>query len=137
MSTCEIDPALLEKIEAFRFSKRNQGSAAIVCTINKNKLLIELDYEENSIELEDLAENLPDNIPRYIILSYELKHTDGRVSFPLVFLYYCPVSANTQLRMLYASAKTSFQNTTKIGKDIELYDSDNLTDDWLRPKLLK
>ncbi|KAF9319784.1 hypothetical protein BG006_002919, partial [Podila minutissima] len=105
--------------------------------INKDKLLIELDSEEDAIELEELAEDLPENIPRYIILSYELKHDDGRVSFPLVFLFYCPDGANTSLRMLYASAKTFFQNMTKVGKDLEIQDAETLTDDWLRPKLLK
>ncbi|KAF9307503.1 hypothetical protein BG003_000685 [Podila horticola] len=137
MSTCEIDPELLEKVEAFRFAKRSQGNSVIVCKINKDKLLIELDAEEDTIELEELAEELPENIPRYIILSYELKHDDGRVSFPLVFLFYCPVGANTQLRMLYASAKTFFQNMTQIGKVFEIHDAETLTDDWLRPKLLK
>jgi len=71
----------------------------LIGKVNKEKLLIEMDSEEDAIELEELAEELPENIPRYIILSYELKHDDGRVSFPLVFLFYCPVGANTQLRM--------------------------------------
>lgn len=71
----------------------------LIGKINKDKLVIEMDSEEDAIELEELAEELPENIPRYIILSYELKHDDGRVSFPLVFLFYCPVGANTQLRM--------------------------------------
>ncbi|KAG0319345.1 hypothetical protein BG000_003917 [Podila horticola] len=133
MSTCEIDPKLLEKVEAFRFAKRSQGNSVIVCKINKDKLLIELDAEEDTIELEELADELPENIPRYIILSYELKHDDGRVSFPLVFLFYCPVGANTQLRI----AKTFFQNMTQIGKVFEIHDAETLTDDWLRPKLLK
>ncbi|KAF9425837.1 hypothetical protein BGZ94_007168 [Podila epigama] len=136
-TTCDIDPSLLEKIEAFRFSKRSQGSSAIVCKINKDKLLIEIDSEEDSVSLEDLSEELPENIPRFIILSYELKHDDGRVSFPLVFLFYCPTGANTTLRMLYASAKTFFQNKTKIGKDLEIQDAEALTENWLRPKLLK
>lgn len=38
---------------------------------------------------------------------------------------------------LYASAKTFFQNMTKVGKDLEIQDAETLTDDWLRPKLLK
>jgi len=38
---------------------------------------------------------------------------------------------------LYASAKTFFQSTTKVGKDFEIQDAEILTDDWLRPKLLK
>lgn len=58
-----------------------------------------MDSEEDAIGLEELAEELPESIPRYIILSYELKHDDGRVSFPLVFLFYCPVGANNQMRM--------------------------------------
>lgn len=39
--------------------------------------------------------------------------------------------------MLYASAKTHFQNKVGLGKVFDLQDSEDLTDDWLRAKLLK
>lgn len=41
--------------------------------------------------LEDLEEALPETSPRYVILSYEYKQSDGRVSYPLMFIYYSPI----------------------------------------------
>ncbi|KAF8930224.1 hypothetical protein BGZ58_008371 [Dissophora ornata] len=136
-STCEVDPSLVEKIEAFRFAKRSQGNAALICKIDKNKLLIEEDEDEDSLTLEELADLLPENTPRYIVLSFELKHEDGRLSYPLVFLYYSPTGVKPELNMLYASAKTYFQNKVGLGKVLDLQDAEVLTEEWLRSKLLK
>ena len=43
-------------------------------------------------------------MPRYIVLSFEMKHKDDRISYPLVFLYYVPESAKIDLKMIYSSA---------------------------------
>ncbi|KAG0256140.1 hypothetical protein BGZ95_005572 [Linnemannia exigua] len=136
-NTCDIDPALVKKIEDFRFAKRSQGNAALICKIDKNKLLIEEEEDEENLSIEELAELLPENTPRYVVLSFELKHDDGRLSYPLVFLYYSPNGVKPELNMLYASAKTYFQNKVGLGKVLDLQDADSLTDDWLRSKLLK
>lgn len=37
-----------------------------------------------------MAEELPEFSPRYIVFSYCHAHGDGRVSYPLMFIYYCP-----------------------------------------------
>ncbi|KAF9185682.1 hypothetical protein BGZ51_002513 [Haplosporangium sp. Z 767] len=136
-ATCDVDPNLIEKIKAFRFAKRSQGNAALICKIDKNKLLIEEDADEDSLSMEDLAELLPENTPRYIVLSFELKHDDGRLSFPLVFIYYSPKGVRPELNMLYASAKTHFQEKVDLGKVFDLQDAENLTEEWMRSKLLK
>ncbi|KAG0374989.1 MAG: glia maturation factor gamma [Linnemannia gamsii] len=136
-NTCDIDPKLVEKIEAFRFAKRSQGNAALICKIDKNKLLIVEDQDEEDLSIDDLAELLPENTPRYVVLSFELKHDDGRLSYPLVFLYYSPNGVKPELNMLYASAKTYFQNKAGLGKVFDVQDAENLTEDWLRHKLLK
>ncbi|KAG0048083.1 hypothetical protein BGZ89_004712 [Linnemannia elongata] len=136
-TTCDIDPALLAKLEAFRFAKRSQGNAALICQIDKKELLIVEDKDEDNLTIEELSEFLPENTPRYVVLSYELKHDDGRQSYPLVFLYYSPKGVKPELNMLYASAKTHFQNKVGLGKVFDLQDSEDLTDDWLRAKLLK
>ncbi|KAG0202133.1 hypothetical protein BGX28_005275 [Mortierella sp. GBA30] len=134
-STCDIDPHLVEKLEAFRFAKRSQGNAALICKIDKNKLLIQEDEELESVTMDDVAEMLPENTPRYVVLSFELKHDDGRVSYPLVFIYYSPKGAKPELNMLYASAKTHFQNKIGLGKVFDIDDAEALTEEWLRSKL--
>ena len=37
-----------------------------------------------------MAAELPEFNPRYIAFSYCHTHDDGRVSYPLIFIYYCP-----------------------------------------------
>ncbi|KAF9945075.1 hypothetical protein BGZ72_001678 [Mortierella alpina] len=135
-STCDIDPSLISKLEAFRFAKRSQGIAALICKIDKNKLLVEEDEDLELESLDELAETLPENTPRYVVVSYELKHDDGRVSYPLVFIYYSPKGVKPELNMLYATAKTHFQNKIGLGKVFDLRDAESLTEQWMRSKLL-
>ncbi|OZJ03319.1 hypothetical protein BZG36_02269 [Bifiguratus adelaidae] len=134
--TCEIDPAALEKLRQFRFKKASKGNAAVVFKIDRQKLLIEEDEEHDDITLEDLVEELPENTPRYVILSYELKHPDGRNSFPLVFIYWSPSTVKAEMHMLYASAKSYLQVKADVHKTFDIRDADQLTDEWLASKLL-
>lgn len=52
---------------------------------------------------------LPENSPRYVILSYELDHGD-RKSFPLVLINWAPTTSEMSLLTLHASAFIDFQN---------------------------
>jgi len=90
----------------------------------------------DDISIENLVEQLPENSPRYIVLSYELNHKDGRRSYPLVLLYYSPASTKPETHMLYASAKTYFQQKADVTKVFDIRESDMLTDEWLQEKLL-
>lgn len=56
---------------------------------------------DNDISVEDLAEELPDTSPRYVVYSYKYTHKDGRVSYPLIFIYYCPSSASRARRLCF------------------------------------
>ena len=84
--------------------------------INKKTLEMEEDERFDNISLEELAEGssfskplscqpshflsisspsiprpeLPENSPRYVVLSYELKFSDGRISYPLVLISWAP-----------------------------------------------
>lgn len=74
---------------------------------------MEEDEVYESITIEDLAEELPENSPRYVVLSYELKHDDGRTSFPMVLVNWCPVTAEMGLSTLHASALMDFQEAVR------------------------
>lgn len=56
---------------------------------------------------------LPENSPRYVLLSYELKHPDGRTSFPLVLINWAPTSSEIGMMTLHASALLDFQTTVR------------------------
>lgn len=62
---------------------------------------------------------LPENTPRYILLSYQLSHKDGRVSFPLVLLFWCPETSSVEMSTLYASALSSLSVQSDVGKVVE------------------
>ncbi|CAB4427387.1 unnamed protein product [Rhizophagus irregularis] len=127
---------VLEKLRKFRFSKSSKGSAAFVLKIDREKLLVMEDEQYDNISLEELIEELPENSPRYIVLSYELLHDDGRKSYPLILIYYSPVTTNPETNMLYASAKTYFQQKADLNKVFDIRDTETLTDEWLKSKLL-
>lgn len=62
-------------------------------------------------ELRSHLPELPENSPRYVVLSYELHHDDGRKSFPLVLLNWSPTTSETGMMTLHASALLNFQTT--------------------------
>lgn len=67
-------------------------------------------YEVNKVtdspidNVEELVEELPENNPRYILLSYPMKLPDGRIKSPFVMLYWRPPTCGQESKMLYAAA---------------------------------
>lgn len=103
--------------------------------------------------LDEIADDLPDHSPRFILLSYPMTlvgflslslytvrgtravadtlfvfypQDSGRVSVPYVLLFYLPVTCNSELRMLYAGAKELFRNTAEVNKVIDINSADDL-----------
>lgn len=66
-------------------------------------------------------EELPDNSPRYVVLSYPLTLKDGRKSSPLVMLYWLPPTSQQSLRMLYAAAVELFREKAGVSKYVSPY----------------
>jgi hypothetical protein len=57
---------------------------------------------------------LPENTPRYIVLSHELNHPDGRKSYPLVLVNWAPTSSEMGMLTLHASAFLDFQHLVRF-----------------------
>ncbi|CAE6524691.1 unnamed protein product [Rhizoctonia solani] len=151
----EIPQELKDSLRKFRFARRNAGSAALVgackilrvlddfltpfpfiVKINKQTLKMEEVEQFGEISMEDLAEELPEASPRYVVLSYELKHDDGRTSFPLVLINWTPQGSETGLMTLHASALIAFQNTVDVSKVVEIRDGpEGLTKSTIDAKL--
>ncbi|KAI0093847.1 maturation factor [Irpex rosettiformis] len=135
--TVDIPQELKTALHKFRFARRNAGHAAIVVKINKQRLIMEEVEQFDNISLEDLAEELPENAPRYVVLSYELAHNDGRKSFPLVLVNWAPTSSEMSLLTLHASAFLDFQATADVGKVVEVREgAEGLTAEIVNAKLL-
>jgi len=89
----------------------------------------------DDVSLEDLADELPESSPRYVVLSYNLTHKDGRTSSPLVLINWAP-ACETGLLTLHASALLDFQYTVDVTKCLEVRDgAEGLTKDILEAKL--
>lgn len=135
--TVDIPPELKSSLRKFRFARRSQGHAALVVKIDRNELIMKEEEQYDNISIEELAEELPENSPRYVVLSYELKHSDGRTSFPLVLVNWAPTTCEIKMMTLHASALIEFQNTADVSKVIEVRDGpDGLTKETIDAKLL-
>ena len=110
--------------------------------INKATLEIAQAGDETYDDLNVLADDLPGHSPRYILLSYpltlvglccsrflqsiEFVQASGRASVPYVLIYYLPVTANAETKMLYAGAKELMRNTAQVGRVIEIQEAEDL-----------
>lgn len=125
-----------ERIKKFRSSTARADDPQILAIKIQPKPSYEIiiDDDEDLADfkrLEDLAEILPDNIPRFVLLSYPLITIDGRKKNPLVLLYWKPPSVVSQeWKMLYAGALELVRAECAVNKFIEvssgLEDEDDL-----------
>lgn len=56
---------------------------------------------------EELVEALPAHNPRYVAYSYCFTHDDGRISYPLIFVYFSPLGTHVSQRYMYVSTNSS------------------------------
>ncbi|OAL21660.1 hypothetical protein AYO20_11332 [Fonsecaea nubica] len=79
-------------------------------------------------DLLELADELPDSSPRFVLLSYPLTLASGRQSVPYVLLYYLPVNCNPNMRMSYAGAVELMRSTAEVNRVLEIADAEDLQD---------
>eukprot|EP01099_Mayorella_cantabrigiensis_P004744 TRINITY_DN3615_c0_g1_i1.p1 TRINITY_DN3615_c0_g1~~TRINITY_DN3615_c0_g1_i1.p1 ORF type:complete len:156 (-),score=48.74 TRINITY_DN3615_c0_g1_i1:80-502(-) len=133
--TCAISEDIKTQFKKFKMGK-SSSSAAFLMKIDKDKLIVEIDEVIDNVgSLSDFAEELPEFAPRFIALSYKYTHKDGRTSFPLVFIFYCPQGINPALNMMYASTKQRLQTELQIMKVFDLRKAEELNEEWLNQKL--
>ncbi|KAA0718183.1 Glia maturation factor beta [Triplophysa tibetana] len=119
---CEVDEDLVKKLKDFRFRKET-NNAAIIMKIDKDKQLVILD-EEHEV-----------TIPTWNVYSYKYQHDDGRVSYPLCFIFSSPVGCKPEQQMMYAGSKNKLVQTVQLTKVFEIRNTEDLTEEWLREKL--
>ncbi|KAK5660454.1 hypothetical protein OQA88_12999 [Cercophora sp. LCS_1] len=117
-----------DHLRKFRLgTSRASTPQAVIYFIDKTTKEIRQD-EEGTVykNLDEIADDLPDHSPRFILLSYPLTLPSGRLSVPYVMLYYMPTTCNAALRMLYAGAKELMRNTSEVTKIIDIEDPEDL-----------
>ena len=134
-TVCAPTDDLIAAAKKFRFRKA-KTVGALFMKADQDSLSVDLEDEvHEDISIEDIAEKLPTSEPRYLLISYVLNHSDGRVSYPLCFVFYTPPTASSTLKMLYSASKTFIEQKVNATKSFELRDSDELDDEWLMEEL--
>ncbi|KAK3733579.1 hypothetical protein QZH41_008475 [Actinostola sp. cb2023] len=78
---------------------------------------------------------LPLHHQSFVFYSYCHKHDDGRVSYPLCFIYISPPGCKPELQMMYAGSKTNLVKEIEATKVFELRSLEEFTEEWLLSKL--
>ncbi|XP_075049750.1 glia maturation factor beta [Mixophyes fleayi] len=131
---CEVDEQLVEKLKKFRFRKET-NNAAIIMKIDKDRRLVVLEEEHEDISPDELKDELPERQPRFIVYSYKYQHEDGRVSYPLCFIFSSPVGCKPEQQMMYAGSKNKLVQKAELTKVFEIRNTEDLTEEWLTEKL--
>ncbi|KAG9342051.1 hypothetical protein JZ751_017047 [Albula glossodonta] len=106
--------------------------------IDKEKQMVILEEEYEDISLDDLKNELPERQPRYPTTKYvfyKYIHADGRVSYPLCFIFSSPVGCKPEQQMMYAGSKNRLVQAAELTKVFETRNADDLTEEWLKEKL--
>ncbi|XP_046892302.1 glia maturation factor gamma isoform X2 [Hypomesus transpacificus] len=103
--------------------------------IDMEKQLVILEEEYEDITLDDLRNELPERQPRFIVYSYKYIHSDGRVSYPLCFIFSSPVGCKPEQQMMYAGSKNQLVQAAELTKVFETRNIDDLSEEWLKDKL--
>ncbi|KAK3390841.1 hypothetical protein B0H63DRAFT_466593 [Podospora didyma] len=119
-----------DALRKFRLgTSRASDPQAVIYLIDKQTKEVRIDDDATVYtSLADLAEDLPDHAPRFILLSYPLTLPSGRLSVPYVMLFYMPETCNAEVRMLYAGAKELMRNTSEVTKIIDIESAEGLDD---------
>ncbi|XP_069909745.1 glia maturation factor beta isoform X3 [Oryctolagus cuniculus] len=129
---CDVAEDLVEKLRKFRFRKET-NNAAIIMKIDKDKRLVVLDEELEVCKMKSM--NFFNLRKTFIVYSYKYQHDDGRVSYPLCFIFSSPVGCKPEQQMMYAGSKNKLVQTAELTKVFEIRNTEDLTEEWLREKL--
>jgi len=132
---CEISQNIKDKMKKFRF-RRATDNAGILLKINMKSMELEIEEEfENVEKIDDLIEELPDLQPRYLVYTCRFEREDGRVQYPLCFIFLSPTGASGKQMMAYAGSRNQVRDMTGITKVFEIRDTEDMTEEWLDAKL--
>ncbi|KAK4931010.1 hypothetical protein LTR49_002425 [Elasticomyces elasticus] len=116
-----------DKLRKFRLStSRAKDPQAVIYQVDKSSMEIKQADDEVYKNMQELSDELPDNSPRYVLLSYPLTLASGRLSVPYVMINYLPPTCSSEMRMLYAGAKELMRNQAEAGRIIEIDSAEDL-----------
>ncbi|XP_067009717.1 glia maturation factor [Anabrus simplex] len=136
VKVCDIGDDVRDALKKFRFRK-NETNAALILKVDREKQRICVDELLEDVSVDELRENLPGHQPRFVVYSYRMEHGDGRVSFPMCFIYITPRDSQMELQIMYAGTKLALQKEADLTRVYEVRELEELTEEWLQEKLKK
>lgn len=130
-SICTIPNETKQQLRKFRLSPIKQASTVIptqIYKIDKNDQALLLDESLELSTFDELADELPDNSPRYILMNYGYTKADGRYVSPLVGIYWRPDTSKGEIKMLYAGAVELFKKEIGCNLWLECSDEEDIPD---------
>uniref|UniRef100_A0A8D0ATZ7 Glia maturation factor n=1 Tax=Sander lucioperca TaxID=283035 RepID=A0A8D0ATZ7_SANLU len=117
---CEVDESLKAKLSKFRFRKET-NNAAILSKYQKPTMNVIVPFISPFCT--------------FIVYSYKYVHADGRVSYPLCFIFSSPMGCKPEQQMMYAGSKNQLVQAAELTKVFETRNADDLTEEWLKNQL--
>ncbi|KAJ5746169.1 hypothetical protein N7520_011351 [Penicillium odoratum] len=122
-----FSPETKEKLRKFRLStSRAKDAQAIIYIIDAKSQEIRPQDGEVYSKMEDLADDLPESSPRFILLSHPLTLKSGRLSVPYVLLYWLPENCNPSQRMMYAGAVELMRSAAEVNRVVEVESDEDI-----------
>ncbi|XP_041351817.1 glia maturation factor beta-like isoform X2 [Gigantopelta aegis] len=134
LQICSIDPDVKEKLKKFKFRKE-KTIAAIILKIDPEKLTVIIDEEYEDCTIDEVQGELSSSQPRYAVISYINTHSDGRVSYPLIFIFCSPLGCKPEFQMMYAGSKLAVVDAAKATKVFDIRNPEDLTEEFIKEKL--
>ncbi|KAJ5832738.1 hypothetical protein N7474_001049 [Penicillium riverlandense] len=123
-----FSPETREKLRKFRLStSRAKDPQAIIYIIDTKTQEIRPEDGEVYTKMEDVADELPESSPRFVLLSHPLTLSSGRLAVPYVLLYYLPENCNPSQRMMYAGAVELMRSTAEVNRVVEVHSDEDVT----------
>eukprot|EP00700_Malawimonas_jakobiformis_P001616 EC721923.1.p1 GENE.EC721923.1~~EC721923.1.p1 ORF type:complete len:143 (+),score=25.87 EC721923.1:39-467(+) len=129
-----IGSAVVEEIDKLRLSRA--ANRALLLKIDKPKLELVVDSVKDNVTLEDIADELSESQPCYIVYSYKFDRDDGRVQYPLLLIFYMPQACPIDLNMLSTNTKRHVMDKFQLSRSFDVQNLDTLTNDWLQTQCL-
>uniref|UniRef100_A0A670YY48 Glia maturation factor gamma n=1 Tax=Pseudonaja textilis TaxID=8673 RepID=A0A670YY48_PSETE len=74
-------------------------------------------------------------VPTFVVYSYRYAHEDGRISYPLCFIFSSPAGCKPEQQMMYAGSKNRLVQAAELTKVFEIRSTEELTEQWLKERL--
>ncbi|CAD5217453.1 unnamed protein product [Bursaphelenchus okinawaensis] len=133
LTVCTVPEYVVERVKKFRFAK-SKTTNALILKADKDTMKLQIEEELEDVIIEEITEQIPAHQPRFVLISFENKKDDGRITYPLCFIFYSPPGCSIELTMLYAGSRNNLVNLCELSKCAEVRDLEDITLEFLANK---